>query len=204
MKSFKATFRQKFFAGLIVVIPVVLTVIVLKWAVLLIDGLLSPLYDYLIGYHIYGLGFFSSIIIVFIVGVVSTNVFGQKLIDYFDRVIKRIPVIKSLYTGISQIAKAFSANSKGAFKKFVIVEYPRKGIFAFGFLTKECAIRQGQDDREISLRAVYIPTNNLYLGEIILCREGEVIYTNLSIEEGIKVILSGGIAIPESFVGGNS
>ncbi|MGW8272355.1 MAG: DUF502 domain-containing protein [Thermodesulfovibrionales bacterium] len=204
MKSFKATFRQKFFAGLIVVIPVALTIVVLKWAVLLIDGLLSPLFDYLIGYHIYGLGFFSSIVIVFIVGVVSTNVFGQKIIDYFDRLLKRIPVIKGLYTGISQIAKAFSSSSKGAFKKFVVVEYPRKGVFAFGFLTKECVIRQGAEDSVIRLRAVYIPTNNLYLGEIILCREEEVIYTNLSIEEGIKVILSGGIAIPDSFAGGSS
>ncbi|MGE5893473.1 MAG: DUF502 domain-containing protein [bacterium] len=203
MISIKATFKQKFLAGLIITIPVVLTIIVFIWVINRIDGLLGPLFDYILGYHIYGLGFISTILIVFAIGVVSTNVFGQKLIKYFDGLLKRIPLFKGLYTSLSQIARAFSTDSHGAFKKFVIIEYPRKGIFAFGFLTKECVIK-GRNDSQYCVRAVYVPTNNLYLGEIVLCNEEEVIYTDLSIEEGIKVILSGGIAIPDIVHSANS
>jgi uncharacterized membrane protein len=204
MNYIKKTFRQKFFAGLIVTIPVVLTIIVISWAFQFIDGFLSPIFDYILGRHIYGLGFVSSILIIFVVGVISTNVVGHKLVEYFDGILKKIPVFKGLYTGLSQIARAFSSNnSKGSFKKFVIIEYPRKGIFAFGFLTKECIIKSNPDGKECCVRAIYIPTNNLYLGEIVLCREEEVIYTNLSIEEGIKIIISGGIATPDNFHGVN-
>lgn len=197
MSSIRASFKQKFFAGLIITIPVVITIFVLKWAILLVDGVLSPLFDYVIGYHIYGLGFVSSIVLIFMVGVISTTVFGRKLIEYFEKILKKIPVFKGLYSGISQIAKAFSSTTKGAFKKFVIIEYPRKGLFAFGFLTKECVIKNNSDNSECCVRAVYVPTNNLYLGEIVLCREEEVIYTDMSIEDGIKIVMSGGIATPD-------
>ncbi|MGE5300368.1 MAG: DUF502 domain-containing protein, partial [Acidobacteriota bacterium] len=83
-----------------------------------------------------------------------------------------------------------------SFKKFVIIEYPRTGVFAFGFLTKECTIRKERNGKESCLRAVYVPTNNLYLGEIVLVSESDVFYTNIPIDEGIKIILSGGIAAP--------
>ncbi|PNX50536.1 MAG: hypothetical protein BV458_13010, partial [Thermoplasmata archaeon M9B2D] len=83
----------------------------------------------------------------------------------------------------------------------VIIEYPRKGLFAFGFLTKECVIKNNLDNTECCVRAVYIPTNNLYLGEIVLCREEEVIYTDMTIEEGIRIVMSGGIATPDMLQG---
>ncbi|PNX50098.1 MAG: hypothetical protein BV458_13795 [Thermoplasmata archaeon M9B2D] len=201
MNSIRASFRQKFLAGLIVTIPIVITIFVLKWAILLVDGVLSPLFDYIIGYHLYGLGFVSSIVLIFFTGVVSTTVFGRKIIEYFENILKKIPVFKGLYSGLSQIAKAFSADTKGAFKKFVIIEYPRKGLFAFGFLTKECVIKNNLDNTECCVRAVYIPTNNLYLGEIVLCREEEVIYTDMTIEEGIRIVMSGGIATPDMLQG---
>lgn len=204
MNSIKASFKQKFFTGLVVTIPVFITIFVLIWAFRLVDGVLSPVLDYLVGYHIYGLGFITSIIIIFVIGVISTNVFGKQVIELVDRMLKRIPVFKGIYSALSQLTRAFSSNKKSSFKKFVIVEYPRKGTFAFGFLTKECALKNNPDGSECCVKAVYIPTNNLYLGEIVLFREEEVIYTDLSIEEGIKIILSGGIAIPNRFQGAHS
>ncbi|MEW6675207.1 MAG: DUF502 domain-containing protein [Nitrospirota bacterium] len=195
--SIRATFKRRFFAGLLISIPAIITFLVIGWFFKFVDGLLGPLYYNILGYHIPGLGFISAVVLIFIVGVISTNVFGRKIIGYFEKIVLKIPVFKGIYTAIKQLVDAFSPESRGSsFKKFVIVEYPRPGVFSFGFLTKECTIKAESSGRESCLRAVYIPTNNLYLGEIVLFRESDVFYTNIPIDEGIKIILSGGIAAP--------
>jgi len=193
-ESIRITFKRKFLAGLIVTVPVVFTVLVLAGLFKFVDGILSPFFDFLLGMHIAGLGFISAIGIVFLIGIISTNVFGKKLLDLVEKIFLHIPVFKSIYTAIKQLVDAFSPDSNSAFKRFVIVEYPRPGVYAFGFLTKECAIQS--DGRDICLKAVYIPTNNLYLGDIVLFNDRDVIYTDIQIEEGIRIILSGGIAAP--------
>jgi uncharacterized membrane protein len=193
----RATFKRRFLAGLLVSIPVIITFLIIGWFFKFVDGLLGPFYDSILGYHVPGLGFISAVVLIFIVGVISTNVFGRKVIGSFERIMMRIPVFKGIYTAIKQLVDAFSPESKGSsFKRFVIVEYPRLGVFVFGFLTKECTIKADKDGRESPLRAVYIPTNNLYLGEIALFKNEEVFYTNIPVDEGIKIILSGGIATP--------
>jgi uncharacterized membrane protein len=195
--SIRATFKRRFLAGLFVTVPAVITFLVLGWFFRFIDGILEPVYFKILGYHTPGLGFVSAIILIFIVGIVSTNVFGKKIIQFFERIMMNIPVFKGFYTAIKQLVDAFSPDNKSAsFKKFVIVQYPRDGVFAFGFLTNECTIKAEKCGRETCLRAVYVPTNNLYLGDIVLVGEGDVFYTDLPIDEGIKIILSGGIAAP--------
>lgn len=193
-ESFRITFKRKFLAGLIVTVPVVFTVLVLAGLFKFVDGILSPFFDIMLNRHIAGLGFVAAIGIVFLIGIVSTNVFGKKLLDIIERIFLHIPVFKSIYTAIKQLVDAFSPESSSAFKRFVIVEYPRPGAYAFGFLTKECAIRAG--GRESCMKAVYIPTNNLYLGDIVLLDDSSIVYTDIEIEEGIRIILSGGIAAP--------
>jgi uncharacterized membrane protein len=197
-ESIKITFKRKFFAGLIVTIPVVITIFVIVGLFKFVDGILGPFYDIFLSRHIAGLGFISAVIFIFLVGIVSTNVAGKKLLGYLEYVLLHIPVFKSFYTAIKQLVDAFSPESKSSFKRFVIVEYPRPGSYAFGFLTKECVIRSSE--MEMPLKAVYIPTNNLYLGEIVLFAETNVIYTDISIEEGIRIILSGGISAPSMIV----
>lgn len=195
--SIRATFKRKFLAGLFVTVPAVITLLVLGWFFRFVDGILEPVYFKILGYHTPGLGFVSAIILIFVVGIVSTNVFGKKIIQFFERIMMNIPVFKGFYTAIKQLVDAFSPDNKSAsFKKFVIVQYPRDGVFAFGFLTNECTIKAEKGGRETCLRAVYVPTNNLYLGDIALVGEGDVFYTDLPIDEGIKIILSGGIAAP--------
>jgi len=195
--SIRATFKRRFLAGLFVTVPAVITFLVLGWFFRFVDGILEPVYFKILGYHTPGLGFVSAIILIFIVGIVSTNVFGKKIIQFFERIMMNIPVFKGFYTAIKQLVDAFSPDNKSAsFKKFVIVQYPRDGVFAFGFLTNECTIKVEKCGRETCLRAVYVPTNNLYLGDIVLVGEGDVFYTDLPIDEGIKIILSGGIAAP--------
>ncbi len=192
-----ATFKRKFLAGLFVSIPAVITILIMGKFVSFVDSLLEPFYYRVLGYHTQGLGFISAIIVIFIIGVVSTNVFGKKIILFFEGIFVKIPVFKGFYTAVKQLVDAFSPDNKSvSFKKFVIIEYPRPGVFAFGFLTKECTIKKEKSGKESCLRAVYVPTNNLYLGEIVLVSEKDVFYTNIPIDEGIKIILSGGIAAP--------
>ena len=195
--SIRATFKRRFLAGLLISIPAIITFLVISWFFKFVDGLLQPVYYNLLGRHVPGLGFISAVVLIFVVGIVSTNVFGRKIIGYLEMIILKLPVFKGIYTAVKQLVDAFSPESTGSsFKKFVVVEYPRAGVFAFGFLTKECVVKAEIDGRETCLKAVYIPTNNLYLGEIALFRDGSVVYTDIPIDEGIKIILSGGIATP--------
>jgi len=198
--SIRAFLKRKFLAGLVISIPAVITVLILVWFFEFIDGILGPIYSRVLGHPTPGLGFISAVILIFIIGIISTNVFGKKTIHFFEKAVVRIPVFKGLYTAIKQLVDAFSPEDKTSFKKFVIVEYPRAGSYAFGFLTKECTIKTDRAGKETCLRAVYIPTNNLYLGEIALFSEADVFYTDIPIEEGIKIILSGGIAAPSKIL----
>ncbi|GAB5047326.1 DUF502 domain-containing protein [Thermodesulfovibrio sp. TK110] len=194
--SIRLTFKRKFIAGLIVTIPVAISIFILIQLFKIIDGLLGPIYDYIFGKHIAGLGFITALLVVFIVGVISTNVFGKKLLDQIEKLLfLKIPIFKSLYSSLKQLIDAFSPENRTSFQKFVIVEYPRKDSFMFGFQTKECFLRE--NNMEKKLIAVYIPTNNLYLGEVVLFEPESVIHTNIPIQEGIKIILSGGIAAPQ-------
>ncbi len=195
--SIRTTFKRRFFAGLLISIPSIITFLIIGWFFKFVDDFLEPLYYNLLGYHIRGLGFISAVILIFIVGIISTNVIGRRIIEFFEHVILKIPVFKGIYTAVKQLVDAFSPESKSSsFKKFVVVEYPRPGVFAFGFLTKENVVKTEKDGSQCILRAVYIPTNNLYLGEIALFKEESVFYTDITIDDGIKIILSGGIATP--------
>ncbi len=199
--SIRSTFKRRFFAGLIISIPAIVTLLVISWFFKLVDGLLEPFYYNLLGYHVRGLGFISAIVIIFIIGIISTNVIGQRIIGYAEKIMLRIPVFKGIYTAVKQLVDAFSPESKEvSFKKFVLVEYPRPGVFSFGFLTKGSVIKKDRYGNESKLNAVYIPTNNLYLGEIVLFKEENMFYTDIPIDEGIKVILSGGIATPSQLI----
>ena len=196
--SIRVTFKRKFIAGLFISIPAIITILAIAWFFRFVDGLLEPMYFRILGYHTPGLGFVSAVVLVFVVGIVSTNVFGKKIILFFERIFLNIPVFKSFYTAVKQLVDAFSPESKtSSFKKVVIIEYPRQGVFAFGFLTKESTVMADRNGKESNLRAVYIPTNNLYLGEIVLVSEDVVFYTDIPVDEGMKIILSGGIAAPQ-------
>jgi len=195
--SIRSTFKRRFFAGLLISIPAIITFLVIWWFFKFVDGLLEPFYFKILGYHLPGLGFISTVALIFIVGIVSTNVFGRKIIESFEHLILKIPVFKGIYTAIKQLVDAFSPESKvSSFKQFVIVEYPRPAVYAYGFLTKECVMKTEREAHEISLKAVYIPTNLIYFGEIALFRDEHIYFTDIPIEDGIKIILSGGIATP--------
>ena len=200
--SIRATFKRRFFAGLLISIPAIITFLIIGWFFRFVDGLLEPMYFKILGYHVPGLGFISAIVLVFIVGIISTNVIGRRIILSIENLLLKIPLFKGIYTSVKQLVDAFSPESKvSSFKKFVVVEYPRPGVYAYGFLTKECILETRSDEPGMHLKAVYIPTNLIYFGDIALFRDEHIYYTDISIEEGIRIILSGGIATPSKVTG---
>ena len=199
--SIRTTFKRRFLAGLLILIPAIVTFLIIGWFFKFVDGFLEPIYYNILGYHVPGLGFISAIVLIFIVGTISTNVIGRRIIESFERILISIPLLKGIYTSVKQLVDAFSPESKmTSFKKFVLVEYPRPGVYSYGFLTKECTMRTERDGQEVSLTAVYIPTNLIYFGDIALFREENMFYTDIPIEEGIKIILSGGITTPSKIL----
>ena len=144
--SFRTTFKRRFFAGLLISIPAIITFLIIGWFFKFVDGFLEPLYYKILGYHVQGIGFISAIVLIFIVGIFSTNVIGRRIIESIEQIILRIPGLKGIYTAVKQLVDAFSPDSQAtSFKKFVLVEYPRPGVYAYGFLTKECVY---EDRRE--------------------------------------------------------
>ena len=194
MEKMKGAIRGTFLAGLVVVVPILITAFALFWLFRLLDGFFGPLIQQITGREIPGLGILTEIVIIFLVGVVATNVLGSRLLNFFQNLLMRIPVVKNIYPTIRQIVEAFHPSSGSSFKKVVLVEYPRSGIFTFGFLTCEVTMKGASNSQPFY--SVYLPTNNLYLGQVALFKAEEVIITGFTIEEGLKIILSGGTACP--------
>jgi len=194
MERVKRAVKKTFIAGLVVVVPIVITIFALFWLFSLLDGFLSPLIYELIGREIPGLGILTEVIIIFLVGMVATNVLGSRVLRWLQDLLNRVPLVKNIYPTIKQIVEAFHPSSSSSFKKVVLVEYPKAGIWVLGFLTSEVSLTGGAGNQRFY--SVYLPTNNLYIGQVALFKPEEVIIPGLTIEEGLKIILSGGTAFP--------
>ena len=139
--SIRATFKRRFVADLIILIPSLITFLVIWLLSNFLDGFLEPLDYRILGYHVHGLGFITTIVFICIVGIISTNVVGRKIIQYLELLILKIPLLKGIFISVKQLVDAFSPESKlTSFKRFVIVEYPRPHVYAYGFLAKECVL----------------------------------------------------------------
>ncbi len=201
MEKIKGAIRKTFFAGLVVVVPIVVTGLALVYLFRVLDGFLSPFIEELIGRDIPGLGILTEIIVIFVVGLVAANVFGSRLLKWIQSLLMHIPVVKNIYPTIKQLVEAFHPSSSSSYRKVVLVEYPRKGIYTLGFLTSEVSLDGASKEHQFF--SVYLPTNNLYLGHVALFRPEDVIITKFTVEEGLKIILSGGTAFPPSIQGNN-
>jgi uncharacterized membrane protein len=196
MERIKGALKNTFLAGLVVVVPIVITVLALFWLFSFLDGFLSPVFYEILGKEIPGLGFLTEILVIFLVGLLAKNVFGSRLLRFIQELLTRVPLVRNIYPAVKQMVETFSKPGGSSFKNVVLVEYPQKGIFSLGFLTNEVSMDRAQDNGRYY--SVYIPTNNLYLGQVALFKVEDVIFTGFTIEEGLKIILSGGTAFPPS------
>ena len=185
--------RRRFLTGFFVTVPLFISVAALVWIFGVVDGLTTPLYDRLLGRRIPGLGTLSTAVAIMAVGVLATNVIGKRLLQRGEELLLHVPVFRTIYTPVKQLVAAFSPDNESGFKRVVMVEHATRG-FAMGFLTKEFTVDRGKGPE--ALLAVYVPTNHLYLGDIIICERERAMFPDISVEEGIRIFLTGGMALP--------
>jgi uncharacterized membrane protein len=185
--------RRRFVTGFVVTVPLVISLVSLVWVFRAVDGLVGPLYHRWITFDIPGLGIVTTAVLILAVGTVATNVFGKRLLQRAEGYLMMVPVFRTIYSPVKQIVAAFSPDNKYGFKKVALVEDPRRGM-VLGFLTKEFSVDLGSGPE--AMVAVYVPTNHLYLGDLVIVPRNAVFFPGLSVEEGVRVILTGGMAMP--------
>ena len=184
--------RRSFIAGFFVTVPLFISVAALVWLFRLVDGFVGPFYAKYIGREVPGLGILSTALAILVVGAIATNVVGKRLLQQAEALLLRVPLFRSIYAPVKQLVVAFSPDNEYGFKRVVLVEDASRG-FVLGFLTKEFTVDRGQGPE--ALVAVYVPTNHLYLGDIVIYPRDLAAYPDITVEQGIRIFLTGGMAM---------
>jgi uncharacterized membrane protein len=184
--------RRSFIAGFFVTVPLFISVAALVWVFGVVDGWTTPVVERLLGRQIPGLGLVSTVAGLILVGAVATNVIGRRLLQRGESILLRVPVFRTIYAPVKELALAFSPDNASGFKRVVLLEDQRG--YALGFLTKEFTVDRGTGPEPMI--AVYVPTNHLYLGDILICRRDRASFPDITVEEGIRIFLTGGTAVP--------
>ncbi|MHC4320852.1 MAG: DUF502 domain-containing protein [Planctomycetota bacterium] len=203
--GFKKNTRRKIIAGLLVVFPVFITFIVIKFLFTMIGGILSPVVIKAVGFFgfapngkigdfvITAVAFILTFVALYSIGMIATNFLGKFIISFFETILHNVPIIKNVYTSSKKLVEIISLPTTQSFKRVVIVEYPRVGMKAFAFVTGNLKTQDGTE-----LSSIFIPTTpNPTSGFLIYLPEQDIEETDLSIEEGMKLIVSGGILVPD-------
>ena len=193
-----AWLRRSFLAGLVVTVPLLITVVTLVWFFRFIDGVARPLSVAVLGREVPGLGVLMTAGFILLTGAVATNVIGRRVLQRTEQWLLSVPLFKTVYAPVKQLVAAFSPDSETGFKKVVIVDDAVRGMVV-GFLTREFTLDRGTGPE--AMVAVYVPTNHLYLGDVLVYPRGQVMYPDLSVEEGIRIFLTGGMALPSAVRG---
>ena len=185
--------RRSFIAGLFVTVPLVVSVVAIVWVFRFADRLTAGLGERLIGVEVPGLGLLTTALIVLATGALATNMIGKRFVDRTETLLMHVPLFRTIYAPVRQLMSAFSPDNEFGFKRMVLVEDTSRGLL-LGFLTKEFTVDRGRGPE--TLIAVYVPTNHLYLGDVVICERERVTFPDLTVEEGIKIFLTGGMAMP--------
>ena len=185
--------RRRFIAGFFVTVPLIVSVAALVWIFGIIDGFTAPLSTRILGRSVPGLGILITLLFVLMVGVVATNVIGRRVLATTELWLMRVPVFRTIYSPVKQLVAAFSPDNEYGFKRVVMVE-DREGGLVMGFLTKEFTVDRGNGPE--ALLAVYVPTNHLYLGDVMIFERDRAVFPDISVEDGIRIFLTGGMTLP--------
>jgi len=186
--------RRSFIAGFFVTVPLFISVAAFIWIFTIVDGLTTPFYDRLLGRRIPGLGIATTAVAIMLVGAFATNVIGRRVLQRAEAWLLRVPVFRTIYAPVKQLIVAFSPDNASGFKRVVMIEDPKRGGYVLGFLTREFTVDRGRGPE--ALLAVYVPTNHLYLGDIVLCERERATFPDITVEDGIHIFLTGGMALP--------
>jgi uncharacterized membrane protein len=198
-----AAVRRWLLAGLLVLVPLAITVWVLDWIISTLDQTLQILPrqwhpDYLIGAHVPGFGVLLALAIVLLIGAVASNFFGRKLVGWWDALLGRIPIVRSIYSSVKQVSDTLFSENGNAFRKAVLVQWPREGVWTIAFQTGtpggDVVNHLGPD-----YLSVYVPTTpNPTGGYFVMLKASDCIELNMSVDEALTYVISMGVVSPGS------
>lgn len=197
--------KRTFLAGILTALPIIITYFFLSFILKRISGFLIPYLDLLSEMlnvslsetEKFVLSLTFLIIIIFLIGVFAKIYVGKKTIHLFEKILSKIPIIRSIYSAIRQIIDAFQMSSNNSFKKVVLIEYPKSGVYSLGFVTKDTSNYLNTQIKE-KCSNVFIPTTpNPTSGFLLIVPNKDIIELDLTIEEGIKFVMSVGLLSPE-------
>ncbi|MCW8407533.1 DUF502 domain-containing protein [Legionella sp. PATHC035] len=195
--------RSYLLTGLVVWLPILITIGVLRFIIDLLDNTLALIPkayqpEQLIGHYIPGLGVILSLIILLVTGIIATNYFGQRLVEWGESILVKIPLVRSIYKTVKQVINALLSTNSEAFRKVVLIEYPRKGLWSIAFQTGAASTSINNKTKE-ELVSIFIPTTpNPTSGFLMMLPRTDVIELDMSIDEALKFIISLGVMPPMS------
>jgi uncharacterized membrane protein len=195
-QSLKRRSKNYFLSGILVVIPIVITIFVVKAIFTFLDELLLPYLMPQLGYWVPGIGIIITFVGIYFIGILVTNFIGRKFVSLGEKIVLRIPVAKSIYGSVKQIMETFSFKSEESGKKVIMVEYPKENVWSIGLVNGE--IKHPENNvmlYNILILAAINPTSGFF----ILVPQSKVVHLNISVEEAMKWIVSGGIVTPDQF-----
>jgi len=195
------TIRRYLVTGLIIWLPVIVTILVFRFLINLMDRSLIVIPaafrpENLLGFSIPGLGVLLTILVLFITGLLGANLFGRKILAFWESILNRIPLIRSVYSGAKQVAETVLSDGDTSFKRVFLVEYPRKGVWSLCFQTStDLAEIQGRTESEVI--CVFVPTTpNPTSGFILFVPRSDLVELDMSVDEGLRMIISLGVVVP--------
>jgi uncharacterized membrane protein len=195
------TLRRYLITGLIIWLPIVVTVLVLRFLINLMDRTLIVIPaefrpEALLGFAVPGVGVVLTILVLLVTGVLGANLFGRKILSFWESILKRIPLIRSIYSGAKQVAETVLSDGDTSFKRVFLVQYPRKGVWSLCFQTAtDLAEIQGRTESEVI--CVFVPTTpNPTSGFILFVPRTDLIPLEMSVDEGLRMIISLGVVVP--------
>ncbi len=182
------TLRNYFITGLVISIPILITIWVLLWLFHAVDGVLKDPIKWIFGEYHEGIGFATILLMILILGAIGSRVFGRSVIEFMEFQISRLPLIRDLYNGVKQVLQSFSRQESGNFVEVVFIEFPRKGTFTPGLITNVACDASGQ-----KIVSVYVPTApNPTSGFLQILPEDQIVHTTMTVDECMKMVISAG------------
>lgn len=198
VNQFLLSLRKYLLTGVLVLVPLMVTLYIMFVVFQITDGLLGVAVSSAIGYRIPGVGLFLTATICVIVGVIAQNYLGRRIITGIEGSLERIPVVRSLYNGIKQVADVVIQKNNGEFKRVVMLEYPKEHCWVIGFVTADFVIplrEKALDD--LDMVTVFVPTTpNPTSGFLLILEKSKIVDTHMDIEDAMKVVISGGLVQP--------
>lgn len=191
--------KRTLVAGLLVVIPLGLTLFILRFLFEMADGILAPFIsrglDHFLSSRSYlpGLGMIAGLIVIYVTGLIAGNFFGRKLVGIWETLLSKIPLVKSIYISSKQLTQVLSQGGKNSFRKAVYVEFPLEGSYSLGFVTNTVPAASGK-----TYHTVFVPTSpNPTSGYVLFLEDHRIYPASFNVEEGMKIIMSGGMVSPD-------